>query len=481
MTKGHIPPGGDLFLEKVRSAIREHRMFQHGARVLVGVSGGPDSAALLHALTRLKKEFALSLGVAHVNHCLRGAESDKDALFAGSLAKAYGLPFFLKTTDVAAAKTDLGLSLEETARITRRDFFSFLRKEQGYKHVALGHHADDNAEWMLLSLIRGAGAGGLSGIPPVNHAVVRPLFNFTRQDILDYCQKNSLSWVLDSSNNDLSILRNQIRHHLLPLLADQYNPSITGALNRLSEILRTEHQWMDGMASDFLDQWFSPARDGFAIPLDRFREQPLPLQRRIILQAMARTRGNTRKTTWTHVRDILKICAPEKTDGQIHLPDGLEARRIGEILEFVLHPDPDWAHTPTESFSRDWEMIIEGPGIYPIPRTGATITCTVEENPVNPVFGEDPREACLDLDTARFPLVLRPWQPGDRFVPLGTGGGQKVKKFLGDHKIPAKDRPKICVLSSGGTIVWIVGQRLAETAKVRPKTRRIVRCKVLLA
>ena len=480
MTKGHVPPIVEPFLEQVRLTIREHGMTVQGARILVGVSGGPDSVALLHAMASLQEEYAMTLGVAHVNHCLRGQESDRDALFVEKLAENLHIPFYVKTTNVAAAQKKSGLSLEETAREVRKDFFASLVQKHAYDRIALGHHADDNAEWILISLIRGAGTGGLSGIPPVNETVVRPLFNLTRKEILRYCQDHNLDWVLDSTNQDQSILRNRVRLHLLPMLEEQYNPSILRGLNRLSRILREEHQWMDGLAREFLDQYLKPLQCGAEIPLKPLGKSPLPIQRRIILLAMAQVRGSTRKTSWTHVRDVLDICSSGKFTGQIHLPDGLEARRTRNAIAFVRHASPDWAHAKQEH-NQDWQLILDGPGAYSVPHAGLSVTCTVEDNAAHFEYGQDALEAFLDLDCAPFPLVLRPWQPGDRFFPLGADGTQKVKKFLTDHKIYAQDRKNIYVLSSSKGIVWIVGHRVAETAKIQSKTNRILRCKVLLA
>ncbi|SHL11977.1 tRNA(Ile)-lysidine synthase [Desulfatibacillum alkenivorans DSM 16219] len=480
MTAGHVPPIVDPFMEKVRQCVKEHAMLFRGARVLAGVSGGPDSTALVHVLSRLQKEFALQLGVAHVNHCLRGEESDRDALFVQEMANSLDLPFHPETVDVAAAQKESGLSLEEAAREARKAFFSRVMQEHGYDLAALGHHADDNAEWMLISLIRGTGAGGLSGIPPVNGKTVRPLFKLTRKEILEYCRENDLKWVQDSTNQDQSILRNQIRLHLLPILESQYNPAIVQGLNRLSDILRLEHQWMDGMARDFLDEHAKPIKNGLELSLVHLVTQPLAMQRRIVLQAMAQVRGNTRKTSWTHVHDVLNLTSRGKSGSQAHLPDGLEARRVQRKLEFILHGSPDWARTPSQP-GEEWRVVLDGPGTYRIPQAGLTLVCCEEKKTENPFISEDPMEVCMDLERASFPLTFRPWKPGDRFTPLGAGGTQKVKKFLIDHKVPAQDRQNIYVLTNRETVLWLVGRRLAEPAKILSKTRRILRCKVFLA
>ncbi len=480
MTDHHTPPGADSFLDRVRATIQEHGMFKPGARILVGISGGPDSVALLHALLQLAREQSLTLGVAHVNHCLRGDESDRDACFVASLAKKYELPLYLESIDVGGLKDELGLSLEETARIARRKFFFSIIHKHHYSHIALGHHADDNAEWMLLSLIRGAGAGGLSGIPPVNGQIVRPLFSTSRNQILNYCKELGLDWVQDSTNTDQGILRNKIRHQLIPRLADEYNPNISQSLNRLSNILRQENQWMDSLATDILGQCSTASDSGLEIALPLFLEHPLPLQRRVLRQAIVKIRGNTRKITLTHIDDILGICSLENQTRQVHLPDGLQALRKDESLVFVLHQNPGWARVP-DTDQPDWKIILDKPGTFFAPQANLSIACTMEKTAGPLEFGQDPLVVYLDPAQASFPLVLRPWRPGDRFIPSGMEGSQKVKKFLCDRKMPDHIRRKVCVLTHEDTILWVVGHRVAEPARLLSQTTDVLVCKVFLA
>lgn len=225
------------FIRKVRRTLLDHALLPEGAAVLAGVSGGPDSMALLHALMVLSPVLSFRVGVAHFNHRLRGEAAEADARFVAEAAQAYGISCHIASGDIRKESRNRGLSLEEAGRNARYRFFEAVCREQGFDRIAVGHHQDDNAELILMYLLRGSGPAGMGGMRPVRGRIIRPLLYATRSEICDFLAAGNWPYRLDTSNLDLDFPRNRIRHQLLPLLEQDYNPRISAGLNRLGAVL----------------------------------------------------------------------------------------------------------------------------------------------------------------------------------------------------------------------------------------------------
>ena len=291
------------FFKTVENTISIHRMFQNGDSVLVGVSGGPDSVALLHVLTALAPRLSIHLAVAHLNHGLRGRESDRDADFVATLADTHRLPFHFTKADAHKYRKQHKLSLEEAGRQLRYGFFIEVAETNGYQKIALGHHADDSAEVVLMYLLRGSGPLGISGIPPVrNHKIVRPLIEVTRSDILAFLAGHRIEYVTDSTNTDMRYLRNKMRHQLIPHLKSTYNPNIIETLNRLSHILRDEEAWMnETIQSVFGDTVLTSESNRVHFSIPKLITLQAAVQRRIFRYAIKTIKGDLRRITYTHI------------------------------------------------------------------------------------------------------------------------------------------------------------------------------------
>ena len=324
MTKKRIRGSrdGNPFESRVQDTVVHHNMFSGGESIVVGVSGGPDSVALLRVLEILAAPFDLTLCLAHVNHCLRGAESDRDEAFVRRLAASRGLIIHVEKRDVAAVARKEKLSIETAARQVRYAFYRSLAACGGYDRIALGHNSDDNAEQVLMNLLRGSGPRGLTGIPPVREDLfIRPLIRTTRQEILDYLATCGQSWVQDSSNRDRRFLRNRVRHGLLPLLKSDYNPGIHDALNRLSHILAGEEAWMETETRAVAHRCMVRMND-HEVRLDRSTFDPLhpALARRLVRLAIQSVKGDLRRISWGHVADVLDLIAAGSPGKRLDLP-----------------------------------------------------------------------------------------------------------------------------------------------------------------
>jgi tRNA(Ile)-lysidine synthase len=473
-------------LHTVRETISVHRMFSRGDSVLVAVSGGPDSVALAYVLLTLAVEYSLRPAIAHLNHCLRGPDSDRDAEFVIVLARQLGLPVYAERKDVLAFQRSRRLSLEEAGRRIRYDFFDAVSAKYGFNKIALGHHSDDNAELVLINLLRGSGPLGLSGIAPVREGkIVRPLIHLRRSEIINYLAEKKLPYLTDASNTDPAFMRNKIRHYLIPELQTAYNPRIIETLNRLGEIIRAEEQWLDDALELVLKQCVSFRADQkISLALPDFNQLPKAVKRRVIRKAILWVKKDLRRITLLHVDAILHLIEKGRVTGQLNLPDGvlverntveltiLKRNKVGKRQDYRI----------LQKISTDYQYTIFEAGTLFIKEADVSMAlCEIDADDLPDFKKTGAHIAFFDLDRLRFPLLVRNLRPGDRFSPLGVNGTQKVKKYFINHKIPSAQR-RICpLLLSGGNIIWIAGHRIDNAVKVSPQTRRVLKAELLLA
>jgi len=478
------------FVEAVEQTIAGHRMFQQDDRVLIGVSGGPDSVALVKVLIALAPKLGLSLGIAHLDHGLRGPAGARDAAFVTAMARQLDLPCHQLCKDVRAYGQRCGLSIEEAGRRCRYAFFEEKADSEGYHKIALGHHADDNAELVLMNLFRGSGPQGLTGIPPVRSArIVRPLITVRRTAILEYLQTTGTAYMEDQSNHDLAFLRNRIRHQLLPELKDTYNPNIIGALNRLSAITREEEAWLAAVMQPIFDQALvSASRDRVTLSLGTLHAQPVAAQKRLLRMALKQLKGELRRISSRHINHILALAFNPRTDRCLDLPDRVQVIRTTATLDFIrrrhtLRPQNRPIDDPQQGA---FEHVMPAPrdpsGSLFLESIGGELHYTILSiDQVRPFGAPGQKAAFFDMDKLRFPLLVRNIRPGDRFHPLGVGGSQKVKKYLIDHKIPRAQRSRTPVLISNTRIAWLVGHRIDDAFKIDAATQTVLKCELLLA
>ncbi len=475
----------------VARTIADFDMLQPAEAVLVAVSGGADSVALLHILKILAPAYSIRLGIAHLNHGLRGADADRDARFVAALADESNLRCHIETVDVQRYRLRRKLSLEEAARQVRYDFYAATAARHGYAKIALGHHADDNAESVLMFLFRGSGPTGLSGIQPVrNGKIIRPLIRLTRRQTREYLDEKGIPHVSDSSNRDHRFLRNRIRNELIPQLKADYNPAIIRSLNRLADIFRKENEWLEPVIAPIFEQIVTgTGRDRLAVSLESFGEFPEAVQRRLVRKAIAAVKGDLRRISFSHIDAVNRLAVSGPMRGALDLPDGIRVDRQDRTLLFIKGAYPHRAGPGGKLIAEapQFRYTVANPFRQPlqleVPEIGLQMHFSVLtiQKPLDFQQGGQ-NEAFFDMEKLTFPLILRNVQPGDRFKPLGmSSGSQKVKKYFIDHKVPHKQRSRHPVLLSGDQIIWVVGRRISETCKVGISTRRVLKAAVYLA
>jgi tRNA(Ile)-lysidine synthase len=475
-------------LRTVEHAIIARRMVEAGDSVLVGVSGGPDSVALVHILLALAPKFSFQVAIAHLNHCLRQDESARDEAFVVALAEQLDLPVHVERQDVRRYQKNHHLSLEEAARQVRYRFYHATASKFGYEKIALGHHSDDNAELILMVLLRGSGPLGLSGIPPVrDDKIVRPLIDIKRHEIMDYIAVKGLDCVVDSSNRDTQYLRNKVRNRLIPELKAEYNPKLIDSLNRLAAILDAEERWIENLIQPIFKKvidFEKQGRIGFGI--EQLNQQTIAVRRRLIRWAILKVKGNLRRIAFVHVEAAVKLAQKGADSGSLDLPDRIRIFRQNDVL--IISGEAQnlrhLASAPLFSSTPDYEYRLSRPGEIFIKEAALKIRFSETPREHTPDWrssGEGTRVSYFDMDKIRFPLVIRNFRPGDRFSPLGMTGRQKLKKFFIDHKVSRAERKKCPILLSRNQIIWVVGHRLDNAVKIGSQTRRLLKAELSLA
>ena len=455
------------FVQHTHHFITEHQMIQPKETVLVGVSGGVDSLALLYALYALRHQLDCQLHVAHLDHGFR-EDSAADAAYVAKQADCLGVPISTDRIDVPQLMREQKLSTEVAARQARYQFYERVSERIGATKIALGHHRDDQAETVLINLLRGAGASGLKGMLPVREGkFIRPLLAFSRKEIEDFVVQRGLEPRRDATNYQLNYLRNRIRLELIPILERTYNSNIQSTLNQTAELLRTESDYLEALAREaFQACWIeSCALDTIVLDRCLFREYHLALRRRILRLAIAEVLGELRDLYFNHFESMLNLIDGEAPNSTLHLPNGVEFRR--EYNRILIQK-------ATDSYA-SFEYEVAVPGHTALPLLDAEMIATVVEQPMNCAvadkFPDGKFQAVFDLDRLQPPLTLRQRRDGDRFQPFGMQGRKKLKDLLIDAKIPRQERGRVPVLMNGDEIIWVVGYRTSEPFKVRTETK----------
>jgi tRNA(Ile)-lysidine synthase len=420
-------------------------------------------------LKRLKDDYSLELIVAHLNHSIRKEEAKRDADFVSTLASSYNLPFELGVVDVPKIATRVGLSLQEAARKARYNFFDKVRKKSGANKVALGHHMDDQVETVIMRLLRGAGAKGLKGMDFVREGIyIRPLLDITRKEIEDYAKEQRLSFVTDATNFKDIYLRNRVRTELLPFLEENYNPNINEDIVRLSRLMKRDDEFLEKLAEkDLKDLIKVDNEDVVTVGLKPLLSIHEAIRTRVLRNLWRRLSGHTSGIYNYHIESILNLLESDAPNSNIDLPSGIRfVREYGNVsfTKKAEDPAPPFKHT------------LNIPGVTVIPEAGLTLKSeVVERSNKNGIdLKSNKNKAFFDYGRLHLPIYVRGFEPGDSFIPFGMEGKKKVKDLFIELKIPRTKRTNIPLLFSQDNIVWVVGLRRSEEAKVIDSTNRVL-------
>jgi tRNA(Ile)-lysidine synthase len=511
---------------KVLDFIQRYSLISRKELVVVGVSGGADSVCLLHVLAKWRKRLGIKLHIAHLNHQLRGAESEADAEYVSNLAGSLGIPITVDRQDVAAYRIKRNCSIEEAARELRYAFLGRVAREVGAHRIAIGHTKDDQVETILMHILRGTGITGLCGLAPClplaydsegmslpasspslpasppslrakrsNLLVIRPLLDITREETASYCQEHQLEPRIDSSNLSPSFFRNRLRLHLLPLLR-QYNPSIDQALLRLADIAKEDNAFIEQQASGLWDKVARQENNAIYLDKKQVAGLPIALQRHLLRAALTQLVGDVRDIEASHI-EAARSLLNKPASKRISLPHGLICQ--GGYDELVITMFPSVTATSHSAIASEaWQSQLPPcpfpplPGEFPLRLPGQTvfpgwkvIASVVRERASSPSSRgalSTSEEICqsnlvahFDLQKTGMKLFVRQRQPGDRFQPLGMSMPKKLYEFMVDAKIPRSWRGHIPIVCSPQQIIWVVGWRIDDRVKVTKASQEILR------
>lgn len=454
-------------LARAAEYARKHSLIAEGDHVLAAVSGGPDSVALLDVLTRLKACFGIrQITVAHFDHRLRAAESDRDREFVRELARGAGLAFQCGTADVRAVSASEKISLEMAARICRHAFLRETAARLGARKTAFGHTANDQAEEVLLRIIRGTGpAGAKAMLPRTASGIIRPLLFATRDDILRHIAEHDLDYRNDSSNTEPFCQRNVLRLEIFPLLRKTFHPEVVHTLSRYAELAREEDTWWELQVRE---AWDSACTEhdpvSVSFDLEMLRGMHTAVLRRLLRRAVEELLGSLSGIHQVHLEPLVAAIPLEKPGKSIRFPGGIEARQSsGKLVIRKLRA--------VSAGAGPGEVEIDRPGAYSFGPLLFQFDIAAESS------GREqtgPECARMDADKVAWPLRLRLWLPGDRFRPAGMRGSKKLQDFFIDSRIPREERHAVPILCDRDKICWVAGLRLDERVKAGPDTKRVL-------
>jgi tRNA(Ile)-lysidine synthase len=449
----------------VRETITKFSLIPKGSGVVIAVSGGPDSMALLHILNVLKDELSTWFTVAHLDHCLRPRSSDESELVKKSV-RDLGIPMRLKRQDIGALAESEGVSIEEAGRIARYQFFEETRISVGAQLVSTGHQIDDSLETFFLRLFRGSSLAGLGGILPQQNRIVRPLTELRRNQIMEYLHQENIQYIVDPTNLETNTDRNFIRNRLFPVIKERF-PQFSVPLKRTLDLVLDEEDFLQSAADELYAQSVQHIGDEIEIRISLLAQAPRMIARRVLVKAFYDISGPHTRWTRSHVDSVLDIALGNNPSAALNLPTPIIAQKNYDRL--LLHKKL-WNNEVSP-----FEYHVTGPSILDVKEAGARLEFRISESPnsltISPV---EPDTALFDADLISFPLVVRSPRPGDKFQPWGMEGSRKIKEILIDEKIPRKLRATLPLVAKDHSILWLVGIRRSSLAPIDSNTTRVL-------
>ena len=445
------------FLAAVRSTIHKHSMLTPKDRVLIGVSGGADSVSLALVL----KELGYAAAIAHLNHGLRGEDSDEDERFTAALAQRLGVRYFSRRVLLITG------NIEAAGRDARKDLLNELAEQNGFTRTALAHTRSDRVETFLINLLRGSGSEGLVSMAPVSGNIVRPLIEMGREDVEAYLKKRNQAWRTDWSNLDLAFARNRLRHKVIPDLAFEFNPKLVETLTRTIEILESEDAWQRTLAEEWLSKNGTKEDDDFVIRVETLESAPIALVRRVVRGALRKAGSALRDVSFDQIEGIRALLESGKSGKSVEIPGGMRVAREFNRLVFRQAS----ARVP------DYEYQLEIPGHVRIPELGKLFRAEIVDSEGSESAGQ---RVFVDAESIGPYVRIRNWRPGDYYRPVGLPAG-KLKKLFQRARIPRSHRTSWPVVVADSTIMWVASFPVSREFAPRGCSQKIVAIEVIEA
>ncbi len=455
-------------LEKVARFIQDNHLIAGHDKILLAVSGGLDSVALLDIFSRLKSELKLELAVVHVHHGIRGDEADEDLEFVKSLSKEYNLPFYKKKVAAKTFAKSKKLSLEESARILRYQAFEEFLTKSKFSKLATAHTANDQAETVMDHFLRGSGSLGMQGMQKKRGVFIRPLLELAREDLERYAEENKLTFREDSSNEDLKFRRNRIRRELIPYLEEHFNPNLIATLNRTARIFSETESVLESVSEEAFKSLVSlQKKNEIILEIEGFLGYFKSIQKYVLFRACKALEINRNDLSFDKLDKLLGVIAERKA-----------GKRIDINKDFQLLVDHDCilitGKAPNQIPGFKFDLLKSSAlkfGAYEL-----RWSISKKEEPVE--FNKNKQIEFLDFDKTGHSLCVRTFHPGDRFIPLNFNGQKKIADYFSDRKIPHRLREVTPILESPAGIVWLCGHCIDNRFRVRKKTEKLLKLEI---
>jgi tRNA(Ile)-lysidine synthase len=451
----------------VRRTIEKHSMFSKGDRVVVAVSGGPDSVALLYILDSLKEVYGLKLHAAHLEHGLRGEESIQDMKFVEDLCGNLSIPLTAKSEKVGDMARERGLSIEAAARELRYAFLDDVLKETGSNRIATGHNANDQAETVLINLIRGSGLAGLSGMrPAIEAAVVRPLIEAGREEIMAYLKQKDIPYRTDSSNADTRFARNKVRNVLLPMIEKEFNPNIVDSLVRTASVFSMVYEYFRDEVKGVMREAVTMVEGRVTLNLEAFSPYPDVIKLFTLHSVLRGMEDEEQVISYDTLAALLNVAEKSQSGSRIDIGSGIVALKQYDTV--VIGRDL--------ALYEPYEVQLNVPGETRVENAGYVYSAEVlNQKPETADVYRSGRSAYFDFSDLALPIVARNWREGDRFVPFGLKGSKKIHDVFIDEKVPVSERTMIPLVCDREGIIWVTGVRRADRARITDRTKAVVK------
>lgn len=455
-----------MIFDKVLSTINKYNLIENGDKIVLGLSGGPDSVCLLHILNRLKQQKNIEVYAAHLNHQIRGIEAQKDALYVSKLCEEMGTTLFIKSVDVPKYCEEKGMSLEEGARKLRYEMFDEIKNKTKSNKIAVGHNLNDQAETVLMRIMRGTGLQGLRGIEYIRDGVIiRPILDVERSQIEEYCEKNNLNPRIDKTNLEGIYTRNKIRLELLPYMKDNFNSNVIESIVRMSNNLKLDSEYIEQEAEIKFKEVCNLLEDSVEVDLKEYVDLHEAIKVRILRSSIKYILGDTNFIDYKHIEDILDLESDTKIDKKIILPRGIFVYRKKESIiltnkEIIVEDIEFKYNVPSNGFIKIKEIreIIE------------TQTMSIERYKSTRA---DKASKVFDFNKIKGGIVVRSRKQGDK-IKL-TMGSKKIKDLFIDLKIPRDDRCKVPIILDEQGIICVGEYKVSENYKIDDKTKEVLK------
>ena len=434
--------------------------------LVVGLSGGPDSVCLLHALSQLKKTMPLTLYAAHLNHNLRGMEANQDAGFAMAFSKQLGVHCIVKSENVEAVAKREKLSIEAAGRQCRYQFLEEVADRIGADKIAVAHHLNDQAETLLLHLLRGSGLPGLVGMVQQRERIVRPLLEISREEILGYCDEHQLSYCHDATNDEPVVMRNKVRLQLIPLM-ETYNPEVVKALGRTAALLERDEETLSALSEE---AWLRCKRQhqSDVFETQSLKQLPDAILSRVIRHIWRSQTATNHTLQMVHVEKVMKAVRSPLQEKHFQLPGGVTITVTQDELACLVKN----GERKTKPLMPP--VVVRDNGTTWLPQNRGSIRVLRRKAVFPPTLSDNPYRQVLAADSLKKDLILRHRRQGEYWEPLGLGGKKSLKKTLMEMKIPRDERDQQLLLCHGDQVMWVVGSGISERVRVTDETKEVL-------